>query len=140
MDHKTASGQKRLGTPPLTSKLLTILRIVRFFRSDTPFCCGVYEAVSCLRMPCSSQKLSNSFEQYSPPRSVRRVLIFLPVSFSTSALKLLNAPKASDFSCKKCTHAFLLKSSINETKYFLLPFDIGLSGPHISECTKSSKF
>jgi len=44
----TAFGQKVFGNLPLVNKLLTMLRIILFFLSDTPFCCGVYAAVSSL--------------------------------------------------------------------------------------------
>ena len=57
-------------------------------------------------MPWTAQNASNSFKQYSPPWSVRSVLMDFPISFSTRALKLLNAAKACDFSCKKYTQVF----------------------------------
>ena len=118
----TASGQKIFGTFPLASKLLTILRMILFFLSKTPF----FAVVSSLRMPWSTQKASNSFEQYSPPRSVQRVLMVLLTSFSTRALKLLKTEKASNFFCKKYTQVFLKKSSMKVMKSLYLHLKMDL--------------
>ena len=52
---RTASTQKKLGILPSLMKLCMMLRMVRFFFSATPLCCGVYGCVSCHRMPCDEQ-------------------------------------------------------------------------------------
>jgi len=62
----TASGQKFFGIFFSDSMLLTKFITVLFFRSATPFCCGVYAAVNCLLIPCCLQKSSNSCPLNSP--------------------------------------------------------------------------
>lgn len=47
--------------------LLTIFISVLFFLSDTPFCCGVYDAVSCLLMPCKQKYPLNEMDVNSCP-------------------------------------------------------------------------
>lgn len=52
-----------------------------------------------------------------------------PTSFSTKLLNFLNVDRASDFSDKKNTHVFLVRSSMKVIKYFFLLFDYGVTGP-----------
>jgi len=107
----------------------TISRMVPFFLSATPFCCGEYEAVKNLLMPCYSQYFMNFVDVKSPPLSDRTTLMCLFVSFSTITLKFLNT---SDFSFKKYTYVFREKSSTKEIKYLLPLKDSGVIGPHTS--------
>ncbi|MFS7926021.1 hypothetical protein Hanom_Chr04g00292051 [Helianthus anomalus] len=118
--------------------LIAISIMVLFLRSETPFCSGVYGAVKALRIPCMSQKSLNSREQYSPPLSLRRDIIFMPDSFSTLAFQILNLWNTSDLVCKKYTQVILLKSSVNNKKYVLPPRDLVGIGPQTSVCTNSS--
>ena len=78
-----ASYQKLFGIFFSEIILRTIFIIVLFFRSVSPFCRGVFVAVSCLCIPFTSQKLVNSCDVNSPPRSVRKALINEFISFST---------------------------------------------------------
>jgi hypothetical protein len=57
--------------------------------------------VSSLLISTYFQKLSNSFEVYSPPLSDLRMLIFLSERFSIKALNFLNFPNTSSFDFKK---------------------------------------
>lgn len=111
-----AYGRKVFGMFPFFNKLLTMLRMILFLLSNTLFCCGVYATVSYLWMPCWVQNVSNSFEQYSPPRSAPNVLIEFFALFSAWALKLLNVTKASNLFCKKNTHVFRLRTIVNKSK------------------------
>jgi len=54
----------------------------------TPFCWGEYGAIIECRIPCSSQKVSNSFDVNSPPLSDLMDFKKYPLSFSTE----YNAP------------------------------------------------
>ena len=63
--------------------------IVLFLLFATPFCCGIYATVNCLLIPFSLQKSVNSCDVNSPPLSVRRHFMNVPVSFSTWLLKVL---------------------------------------------------
>ena len=114
--------------------LRTIFIMVMFFHSVTPFCYGVYAVVNCLCIPFTSQKLLNSFYVNSLPRSTRKARIGVFVSFSTQILNLLKASKTYDFSVKKKTHVFLLKSSIKVNKYHFLLLEMGLIGPQMLAC------
>ncbi|KAH7424264.1 hypothetical protein KP509_12G097800 [Ceratopteris richardii] len=86
---------------------LAISAICLFFLSATPFCCGVYLQVNCLLILFSCRKSENSLEKYSPPPSDLKVLIDLPISFSTSTLNLLNIENTSDFCFIQNSHTFL---------------------------------
>jgi hypothetical protein len=57
--------------------------------------------VSSLLIPTSLQKLTNSFELYSPSLSELGILIYLSERFSIKALKSLNFPNTSSFDFKK---------------------------------------
>ena len=57
---RTLEDQKFFGIFRFTNILRTMFIIVRFFRSATPFCCGVYAAVSCLCIPCLKQSIGVS--------------------------------------------------------------------------------
>jgi len=129
MAHCTTSAQNSFGIFLLFIMDRTISRIVQFFISATPFCCGEYEAVKNIHMSCSSQYFMNSVHVNSPPLSDRTVLMCLSVSFSTITLNFLNT---SDFSFKKYTHVFREKSSTKEIKYLLPLKDSGVIGPHTS--------
>ena len=52
---RIASAQRELGILPLFKKLRTMSRMVRFFLSTTPLCCGVYGCMNCGRMACDEQ-------------------------------------------------------------------------------------
>lgn len=64
----------------------------------------------------------------------------MPLSFSTSTLKRLKTTNASNFSCKKYTHIFQLKSSINIMKHRLRPLEFGFIDLQRSEWTNSDTF
>jgi hypothetical protein len=57
--------------------------------------------VSSLLISVSLQKLTNSFEVYSPRLSDLRILIFLSQRFSIKALNSLNFPNTSSFDFKE---------------------------------------
>jgi len=76
-------------------------------------------------MPSLLQNSSNALEVNSPPLSVRKQIMLSPASFSTSALKLLNKERVSDFSLKKCVQVLHDKSSIKLRIYLLLLLDVG---------------
>ncbi|BAU01430.1 hypothetical protein VIGAN_11066100 [Vigna angularis var. angularis] len=61
----------------------TISRMVRFFLSATPFCCGEYGAVRKRFIPCCSQYSLNFAEVNSPPLSDRTAFICLLAGPST---------------------------------------------------------
>jgi hypothetical protein len=63
----TASGKKVFGIFFFTNMFRTMFIIVWFFLSATSFCCGVYETVSCMHIPCNSQKLAKLCGLNSPP-------------------------------------------------------------------------
>ena len=69
-----------LGIPFSFSIDLAISMTMRFFLSNTPFCCGVYATASCFSMPSSSQNLSNSRDVYSYPRLLLSTFIYFPHS------------------------------------------------------------
>lgn len=69
----TSSGYKLFGIFFTNIKLQTIFIMAWFFHSATPLCYGEYSAISYLSIPCSTQKLKNSNDVNSPPRSVHRL-------------------------------------------------------------------
>lgn len=89
-------------------------------------------------MPTDLHNSLNSFELNSPPRSVLKQIMNAHISFSTLTLKFLNEIKTSDFSCRKYTQVFRVKSSMKLRKHLFPPCDAGLIGPHISECINCS--
>ena len=96
--------------------------------------CIMYAAVNCLCLPFTSKRLLNSFDGNSHTRSIRKDGIRVFVSFSTQILNLLKASKTYDFSVKKKTHVFLLKSSVKVSKYCFLLLEMGLIGLQMSSC------
>ncbi|MFS7902852.1 hypothetical protein Hanom_Chr01g00016201 [Helianthus anomalus] len=88
--------------------LLVIPINVLFLRSTTLFCCGVYGAVSCRTISLTLQNSIKACDVNSPPLSVRKNLIFNPVSFSTVALKPLKISNASLFAFIINVHMYLL--------------------------------
>src|SRR6185503_8926409 len=75
---RSACPQKEIGRSlrPIVDR--TMSNKVRFLLSDTPFHCGVPGGVNSESIPFSFRWSSNSWLKYSPPRSDRRALIFLP--------------------------------------------------------------
>ena len=103
-------------------------------------CVHVCDDMFCFTAPvyCSSQKLKNSSEVNSPPRSGLRHLIMRSNSFSTKALNALNFSKALSLCFRSPIQHILEKSSINNMKYSSPRGDLFLDGPHTSIWTSSS--
>ena len=59
---------------------------VRFILSARPFCDGEYGGLTVYCIPASNGYLRKSWFKYSPPSSVRNVLISRPLLFSALAL------------------------------------------------------
>ena len=88
-----------------------------FFRSGTPFYCGLWGVVNTHQIPSFAQFFLNSFHMYSPPLSLLISFTFLPIYFSTIALNSNNLEKVSSFFCMKKTQHFHEMSSINMKKF-----------------------
>ena len=114
--------------------------MVPFFPSTTPFCYGVYGAVSCFLIPLLSQKLLNALEVNSPPQSLLTLLIFTSFSALGMDLNFLNCFRAFDFSLSRATHIHLKKSSTIKKKYLFPPKVCGFTGPHMDICINSRTF
>ena len=108
--------QKEPGSPLALSMLLAIPTMVWFRRLATPFCCGVYGAVSWRTTPSSAQYVENSTEVNSPPRLVRRARSFFPLLRSAAAWILLMAAGAASLVSSSVIHMYLLKSSTRSRK------------------------
>lgn len=91
----TGSGHKVFGICFYESMLWTIFIMVLFFRSATPFCCGLYAAVNCLFIPFSLQKWLNSWYVNSPPLWVRTHLTYEPFYTILIAKMIINSPPLS---------------------------------------------
>jgi len=70
-----ASAQNSLGILFVFNMLRVILRIVIFFLSTTPFCCGDVGTIKRRRIPFASQNSLNSLDVNSPPLSDLKDLI-----------------------------------------------------------------
>jgi hypothetical protein len=104
----------------------------RFFLSPTPFCCGVYDTVCCSCILASIQSCCTYLLTYSPPLSVRSILILLPNSFSTSSLNSIRHSNTSDFNFKKNTQVKREKSSMKVSTYQDLLIEGCGNGPMMS--------
>ena len=112
----TAFAQYSFGKCLATIMMHAISIMVMFFLSETLFSWGVYHAVNFFCMPWVLQKFINSFETYSPPLSVLKILMWCPLWFSTSALNCWKQLNALDLCFTKYTHVFLQYPSIQVRK------------------------
>ena len=104
----TVSAQKLLGIFFSNRRHLAISITVRFFLSETPFCCGVYGVVSWHSLPAVLQNSTNWLEVYSVPLSDLKILMLKLLWFSTRALNHLKIEKTSFFSLIKYTQHILV--------------------------------
>ena len=104
----------------------------RFFLSATSFYCGVYGNVCCSCIPASIQSCCTYLLTYSPPLSVRSILILHPDSFSASALNSIRHSNTSDFNFKKNTQVKREKSSMKVSTYRALLIEGYGNGPIMS--------
>jgi len=89
-------------------------------------------------MSWTFKKDSNVLDMYSPPLSDLNTFILYSNSFSTRAFHDLNFSNTSHLYLKKCTHAFLEKSSMTVKEYLAPSMEVVLMGLHTSECTISN--
>ena len=120
--------------------LLAISTMVRFARSATLFCSGVYGVDGCLSMPCVYKKRQKALDINSPPLSDRNALILCSDCVSASALNSLNFSRHPPFDFIVYNQTLLEKSSMKVTKYLAPPMEVVLMGSHTSECTISKGF
>ena len=91
-----ASPQNCFGNHAPTNIHITLFNRLLFILSTTMFCCGVCLTVLCLKIPFSSQNLSNSLLQNSRPLSVLSTFRVLLVWFSINIFHALNLSKVLD--------------------------------------------
>ena len=110
---------------------------VRFSRSTTPFCSGVYGMDEWL-ISCDDRKLSNWIDLYSPPLSDRNT--FWPVPLSASTANFVNSSGTSLFLFRNLTTQNRLRLSMKVRKYLAPPSDWTSKGPQTSLWTNPSNF
>lgn len=111
--------------------------MVRFARSATLFCWGLYEVDVCFSMPWFFKNPSNGLEIYIMPLSNQNALILCYDCVSTCLLNSLNFSKHFPLDFKTYNHITLEKSSMKVTKLVAPTINVILMRPHMSQYTIS---
>ena len=101
-----------MGSLESANMILAASISVLFLLSATPFYYGVLEALNCLSIPFSSQKLSRSLFLDSVPLSDVMTFTFRLAWFYILVMNDLSRPLVSSFVLRKYTQVNLVKSSI----------------------------